>query len=72
LVYIVMQEYERSVLEVCFDYLARRKLITNNAVLCYDGLMMPKTAYKESLLKELATEVQCREKKTLDRVLHIF
>ena len=58
LVSIVMQEYERRVLEACFDYLVRRKLVTNNAVLCYDGLMIPKTAYKESLLKELATEVR--------------
>lgn len=49
-----LQEYECQILETIFLYCLEKKYITNNnAVLCMDGLMIPKENYKPELLQEL-------------------
>jgi hypothetical protein len=58
LVSIVLQEHERRCLEAVYNHLRLKKCIINNAVLCFDGIMIPKDQYKPSLLKELAEAVK--------------
>lgn len=49
-----LQEYECQILETIYLYCIDKKYITNNnAVLCMDGLMIPKENYKPELLQEL-------------------
>ena len=58
---IFCQEYERQILECIFSYLQKKKFIINNeAVLCFDGIMILKEKYDKKVLKELHTEVQIK------------
>ena len=55
---IFLQDYERRVLDVVFKYMLDNKFIVNDEViLCYDGLMIPKKNYKDTLLTALNIEV---------------
>jgi len=40
---LCIQEYERVILETCFSYLRENGVVTSTAVLCYDGIMIPKS-----------------------------
>ena len=54
---IFLQEKERLVLEIVYTYLKSKKLIDNNCVLCFDGIMIPKNKYHSDLLEELSQVV---------------
>jgi hypothetical protein len=54
----VLQHYEKKVLETVFKYLKQKQIITTNAVLCFDGIMIPKQNYNSALLTELSKEVK--------------
>jgi hypothetical protein len=55
---IYLQEYERRVLEVIYTYLFDNKVIVNNnAVLCFDGIMVLKEYWNESYLLELEQQI---------------
>ena len=45
-----LQEYESRILEAIYLYCKKTKIINNSAVLCADGLMIPKENYNEKLL----------------------
>lgn len=59
-----LQEIERQTLEVIYTYLVKNKIIyENDAVLCFDGIMIKKECYnnnKSSLLKELTKEIKLK------------
>ena len=57
LVSTVLQEYEKRILECIFNHLLLKKVISNNAVLCFDGIMIPKANYDAKLLAELSKVV---------------
>ena len=49
-----LQDYENKVLELIYSYCVINRYIINGVCsLCFDGLMIPKTNYKECLLTEL-------------------
>ena len=52
---IYLQEIENRILEEVFLYCKSKGYIddSNNCVLCYDGIMIPKISYKPELLQEL-------------------
>ena len=52
----VLQEYERKVLEIVYEYL-KDKFDVKDVVLCFDGLMINKQFYNEQLLEELSNVV---------------
>ena len=53
-----LQEYERRVLEVVYTYLLEHGKINNNeAVLCFDGIMIRLEHYTDDLLELLSAEV---------------
>jgi hypothetical protein len=47
-----LQEIECQLLDIIFKYSKEKRYITDDAILCYDGLMMPKENYKPEILKE--------------------
>ena len=47
-----LQEYESRILECIYLYCVKNKIISNNAVLCADGIMIPRNNYKIDLLDE--------------------
>lgn len=51
------QDWERRILEVVYEYLCFKDVVKDNAVLCFDGLMIPKDKYNPDLLVELSNEV---------------
>ncbi len=55
---IILQEYERRVLECVFTHLKEIKAIKNDAVLCFDGIMIPTVSYKPELLESIHIAVQ--------------
>jgi hypothetical protein len=52
-----LQNIECEILEHIYNYCIQKKYITNNAVLCFDGLMIPKDNYKKEILKEFELEI---------------
>lgn len=49
-----LQEIECRILETIYNYLCKNKIIENdNCVLCYDGIMIKKEKYDESILEQL-------------------
>ena len=58
LVSTILQEYEKRILECVHNYLRRNGVINRNAVLCFDGIMIPKDKYSEKLLTQLSTVVK--------------
>jgi hypothetical protein len=58
LVSTYLQEYEKRILECVFNHLRLKKIIDSNAVLCFDGIMIPIDKYKETILKELELVVK--------------
>lgn len=56
----VMQEFEHRILTTVFQHLLDTKVITDNAVLCYDGIMILKGSFTPSLLSELPTMVESK------------
>lgn len=50
---IYLQTKEREILEVIFDFMKENKIIGDNCVLCFDGLMIPKDNHNEHLLQDL-------------------
>jgi hypothetical protein len=53
-----LQDYERQVLEVVYEYLLENNYIKNNeAILCHDGIMIRKENYKDSILEEISNQV---------------
>jgi hypothetical protein len=55
----VLQEHERRILECVYDYLTLNQAIPeDNAVLCFDGIMILKPFYKEQMLEELSEYVE--------------
>jgi len=55
---IYLQDFENQILETVYNYSIDKGYITDNAVLCYDGLMIPKDNYNEDLLIEFQNIVQ--------------
>ena len=54
----VLQEHERRILECVYDYLTVKQAIPeDNAVLCFDGVMILKRFYKGEFLSELSEYV---------------
>lgn len=50
----ILQEHERRILECVYDYLTIQQAIPDdNAVLCFDGIMILKRFYKEEFLVEM-------------------
>jgi hypothetical protein len=55
---LFLQDLERQMLEIMYDYLTTNKYIQNKiCILCFDGLMMETQYFKEELLKELNEHV---------------
>lgn len=55
---LVLQDIERKILEVVYFFLLDKKVIVNNACsLCYDGIMIEKKYYYDSLLTELSEHI---------------
>jgi hypothetical protein len=52
-----LQEYERRILEIIYQYLVKNKYINQDAILCFDGIMIMREKYKEEILKELSNEI---------------
>jgi hypothetical protein len=51
---IFLQDKERQILELVYEYLVNNKYIINkNCVLCFDGIMIEEKYYKTDLLNEL-------------------
>lgn len=58
---IFLQEKERQVLEVVYEYLKSKGIIVNKeCVLCFDGIMILKSKYNSDLLEELSQDVLTR------------
>ena len=55
-----LQEYENRILETIYEYSINNNYITDNAVLCYDGLMIPKYSYRSEMLKEFEEIVKVK------------
>lgn len=56
-----VQEYERIILETVYNFLITKGIFTgnrDNGALCYDGIMILKDKYNESLLTELSDEIK--------------
>ena len=54
IVSIFLQDKERQILELVYEYLVNNKYIINkNCVLCFDGIMIEQKYYKPDLLNEL-------------------
>ena len=53
-----LHEWERRILETMYKYLVDKKVIHNNVVLCFDGLMIPLDKYNDGLIGELEEEVK--------------
>ena len=54
IVSIFLQDKERQILELVYEYLVNNKYIINkNCVLCFDGIMIDSKYYKPELLQEL-------------------
>ena len=50
----ILQEHERRILECVYDYLTLQQAIPDdNAVLCFDGIMILKRFYKDEFLVEM-------------------
>ena len=49
-----LQEIEKRLLQIIFSHLQTKKIIGDNCVLCFDGIMIPRSAYKVELLKDLS------------------
>lgn len=62
------QEWERRILEVVYDHLLLKQVVSDNLVLCFDGLMIPKNAYNPDILQELSQVVFERLKFKVDFV----
>ena len=55
---LFLQEIERQMLELIYEYLSNNKFIQNrNCVLCYDGIMIESKFYKPEILDELHDHV---------------
>ena len=54
---IILQEKERIILECVYNYLIKKKIIQNDCVLCFDGIMIKQNKYNAKLLDELSTAV---------------
>lgn len=52
-----LQTLECNILESVYNYCIIKKYITNNGVLCYDGLMILKDSFGNHILKEFEDEV---------------
>lgn len=52
-----LQEYENRILECVYMYLKTNKYINDNFVLCFDGIMIPKTIFNNNLLDLLSDEI---------------
>jgi hypothetical protein len=57
---IFLQEKERLVLEIVFEYLKSKGIINKECVLCFDGIMILKDKYSPDLLEELSQVVLTR------------
>ena len=57
---IFLQEKERQVLEVVFEYLKSKNIVDKECVLCFDGIMILKSKYHSDLLEELSQVVLTR------------
>lgn len=51
------QNYERTILEIIYNFLKDKKCIDQTAILIYDGLMIPKNNYYDGLLASITTEI---------------
>jgi energy-coupling factor transporter ATP-binding protein EcfA2 len=58
LVSTVLQHYEKKILECVYIYLHSEKVVTDNCVLCFDGIMIPSKNYVEGLLTQLSATVE--------------
>jgi P4 family phage/plasmid primase-like protien len=54
----ILQEYERRVLEVMYQYVCDHNGVSDDCILCYDGIMIPTKSYEPELLDELTKEVR--------------
>lgn len=56
------QEIEHRILNIIYKYCIDKKYITNEkiGVLCFDGIMIPKANYKDSILIELNKEIKSK------------
>jgi hypothetical protein len=54
---IILQEKERIILECVYNYLIKKKIVQNDCVLCFDGIMIKQNKYNEKLLDELSAVV---------------
>lgn len=52
-----LQTIECNILEVVYNYCIIKKYIVNNAVLCYDGIMILKDSFGNHIFKEFEDEV---------------
>jgi hypothetical protein len=57
---IYLQEKERLVLEIVFEYLKSKGIVYKECVLCFDGIMILKDKYNSDLLEELSQVVLAR------------
>lgn len=56
---IILQQKERAILECIYSYLVKKnKIINNECVLCFDGIMIKKAKYSNNLLTELSEVVE--------------
>lgn len=75
-----LQSKEREILELLVAYLKTRQIITNNCVLCFDGLMIPKESYtdqllidlQEHVLKTTGFRVRFTQKEMKEHLLHVL
>jgi len=58
LVSTILQEHEKRILECVYSHLQLIKAVYNNAVLCFDGIMIPTKYYDSKLLKQLSEVVK--------------
>lgn len=61
-----LQEKECQILEVVYNYCKNNNIIINNAVLCNDGLMIPKANFNNELLEIFKNEVYDKLKFNID------
>lgn len=56
---LLLQEWERRCLEAMYSYFKENEVITdkNEVILCYDGLMLPKKAFKSELMQGISDYV---------------
>lgn len=54
---LFLQQKERELLELIYNYLNHQLQLNNKCVLCFDGIMIPIAKYRENLLNEVSAHI---------------